>query len=422
MRSLVASADVVSAGAYRHFMQSAQAQALFPDGLVAGEPYLALNAIVMTGQDLALMRDLTRTFSLALHKAAERLARDVPALIELGFPWVAAELLAAETPRTPIIGRFDFAQDSSGRWWMLEFNADTPSGVREGIVVDGLVWRELGRQADLIRPNRRLGYALIQAFRKALTDLPRGGILGLVTTASELEDLAQMAFTRDLLGGPLGSLGFRVVLGDVDNLRAVHGGLELLGQRVDALYRYLPFEGMLGSPIFAAIGEAATRGLPRILNGLFGLLLQNKGLLAWLWGHQDDPFFTKKERAAIEAHLPATWMIGETPVDNGPTVIKQVFGREGEEVFFSEDLTTDQLARLQRLRSYVVQRQVDVAPIVAALPTALGQEIHETRASVGCFAVDGRWAGFYSRLGGKVITSRAKYVATFVEDAVESHA
>ncbi len=59
----------------------------------------------------------------------------------MGFPWVAAELLAAERPRMPLIGRFDFVQDSTGQWWLLEFNADTPSGIREGIVVRPLTER-----------------------------------------------------------------------------------------------------------------------------------------------------------------------------------------------------------------------------------------------------------------------------------------
>jgi hypothetical protein len=36
-------------------------------------------------------------------------------------------------------------------------------------------------------------------------------------------------------------------------------------------------------------------------------------------------------------------------------------------------------------------------------------------ATIGCYAVGGEWAGYYTRLGGKIITSRAKWIATFVE-------
>lgn len=433
LRALVTRPDALSPHAYRRFVQTAQIRALFPDGLVAGEPYLALNAIVLEASDLELLRRLTAIFSQALFKSGRELARHTPALIELGFPWVAAELLTAETPRVPIIGRFDFVQDIRGHWWMLEFNADTPSGLREAMVADKLVWAAIGRRAGLLRPNRGLRRAASAAFQRVLQGLPPGARVGLVTTAAELEDLAQMAFTRQLLEETLGRRGISFTLGDIDNLRGTRSGLELLGHPLDALYRYIPFEGLLGTPGFTAIAEAAVRPAPAtpeglrspstfrsrpglVLNGLFGLLLQNKGLLAWLWNHRDDQMFTGEEQAAISAHLPPTWMIAESPESFEPTVVKQVFGREGEEVYFSEDLSREQLAELRRRRFYVVQRQIDVSELVAALPTALEQQGREVKASVGCFAVDGRLAGFYSRVGGKVITSRAKWVATFVEN------
>ena len=33
----------------------------------------------------------------------------------------------------------------------------------------------------------------------------------------------------------------------------------------------------------------------------------------------------------------------------------------------------------------------------------------------GAFAVDGQWAGYYSRFGGRVTTRRSKWLATLVE-------
>lgn len=423
MHALLTEPNVQVTASYQRFVQRAQIEGMFPDGLVRGEPYLALNAVVLNAEDLVLLRWLTRVFSAALERAARQLAQDVPALIELGFPWVAAELLAAERPRTPILGRFDFACDAWGHWWLLEFNADTPSGVREAITVDRLVWQSLGSPAGLARPNRGLGRALVAAFRKAVAPLAAGGVLGLVTTVSELEDLAQMAFTAALLRPVLELQGIEVVLGDVDNLRGTSRGLELLGRRIDALYRYVPFEGIFGSPTFVAITEAGALGRPLLLNGLFGLLLQNKGLLAWVWQHQDDRIFHPEERAAIREHLPPTWMIADAPEPTAERslVAKQVFGREGEEIFFSEDVSTLDWAEIRRFQTYIAQQRVDVGQLVAALPTAVSQEAQEVRASVGAFAADGKWAGFYSRLGGKVITSRAKWVATFVEGRVKSY-
>ncbi len=300
---------------------------------------------------------------------------------------------------------------------MLEFNADTPSGVREAIVVDRLAWEALDRPTGLSRPNRGLARLLGRAFLNAVGTLPSGSVLGLVTTAAELEDLAQMAFTAGLLRRVFAARRIQIVLGDVDNLRSVSGNLELLGTRIDALYRYVPFEGIFGSASFVAISEAGVRGRPLLLNGLFGLLLQNKGLLAWVWRHQDEALFSPAQRAAIREHLPATWMISDAPSPSAarPLVAKQVFGREGEEVFFSEDVSASAWEELRRLKTYVAQERIDVSTLVAVVPGPVEQEVREVFASVGAFAVDGRCAGFYSRLGGKVITSRAKWVATFVE-------
>lgn len=152
-------------------------------------------------------------FSRVFHAAGQRVAADVPATMALGFPWAAAELLARETPRLPLIGRFDFVQERTadgGRWRLLELNADTPSGVREGIGCDCIVADLLSEAAGLVRPSASLQTRFVAAVVDALglgassvasggSVVPRGGALGIVTTASELEDLSQMAYTADLL-------------------------------------------------------------------------------------------------------------------------------------------------------------------------------------------------------------------------------
>lgn len=416
MHILIQDPGAISAALYRRFARRAQLQGLLPDQVVDGEPYLALNALVLDAADHALLARLTETFAAAFQKAGERLAADVPGLVEMGFPWLAAELLAAEPPRRPLVGRLDFVRDEDGRWWLLELNADTPSGVREAIVADELAHALLPTDG-LARPGAALAPSLIAAFRAALAGAPRGRALGLVTTTSMLEDLAQMAFTRELLAGPLGERGIEVVLGDLDNLAATRRGLTLCGRPLGALYRYVPFEGMLGSPAFAAIYEAVAAGHLALLNGLYGLLLQHKGVMSWLWAHRDDERLGDEERAAIRRHLPPTWPIDAYPEEEAQAslVAKQVFGREGEEVFFGEDLAPEAWTALVRRRTYVAQRRVRVVELAGAVPTSVGFERRSGHASVGCFAVDGRWAGYYTRFGGKVITSRAKCLATFVD-------
>lgn len=417
MRILLADPAALPAARYRRFTRRAQLRGMLADHLVRGEPYLALNAAVLGADEAALLRHLTTTFASAFERAGRLLAREVAGLEAIGFPWAAAELLAAEPPRLPLIGRFDFVQDVDDHWWLLEFNPDTPSGVREATAVEAAAHELLPDASGLEREGERLAEALVGAFRRALADLPVGSALGLLTTASELEDLAQMAYTRELLRKPLAELGLDVVLGDVDNLRATRGGLTLCGRPIAALYRYVALEAIFGTTAFAAIFEAASAGRVRLLNGLYGLLLQHKGLLAWLWAHRDDPLFPPEERAAIREHLPPTWWIVDQPPDVGQAalVAKQVFGREGEEVFFGEDLGPEAWQTLRHRRMYVVQQRVRVAEQEAAVPTSRGMERRRGHATVGCYAVDGGGVGYYTRFGEKIITSRAKWLATFVE-------
>jgi glutathionylspermidine synthase len=164
--------------------------------------------------------------------------------------------------------------------------------------------------------------------------------------------------------------------------------------------------------------EAAASGRIGILNGLYGLLLQNKGLIAWIWANRDDPdLFDSEARAAIEAHLPPTWPIGEVPpeIPRDDLVAKQVFGREGQEVFFGEDCPPEVWSTLTQRQMYVAQARVRVAAVRAVVQTSLGPVVREGYPTVGCFAVNGQFAGFYTRFGDKITTARSKWLATFVE-------
>jgi glutathionylspermidine synthase len=418
MRALVDDPGRITPALYRRFWRRAQLEALIPDLMVRGEPYLALNALVLPDADRACLERLTATFSRVFHLAGRRVASDVATTIDLGFPWAAAELLACEPHRLPLIGRLDFVQDAAGRWHLLELNADTPSGVREGIVCDRLVSELLREARGLVRPSANLDARLIGSMLAALESSRSGGTLGIVTTASELEDLSQMAYTASLLRPALAEHGWEVVLGDAGNLRLTRRGLTLLGRPIDALYRYLPFEAIFGTPTFVAMEEAAALGKVEILNGLFGLLLQNKGLIAWIWAQRNDSgLFDAEAQAAIAEHLPATWPIREAPPDRGRErlVAKQVFGREGQEVFFGEDCSDQFWAMLARRQTYIAQERIRVAQTRAVIQTSLGPAVRDGYATVGCFAVDGQFAGCYTRFGDKITTARSKWLATFAE-------
>jgi glutathionylspermidine synthase len=247
-------------------------------------------------------------------------------------------------------------------------------------------------------------------------------VLGIITDAGYAEDLAQAIFLERLLAPSVAPHGGEVVVADVDNLYLSRGRLGLLGRTLDALYRYYPFETLLGQPAFADLFGAVTAGKVRLLNGLRGLLAQNKGVLAWLWEHRDDPRFTSQERRVLHEHLPPVRWIGEVP-ETEPRealVLKQVFGREGEEVYFGDRLSAADWHNCRTWGSYVAQQRVAAAPVTAVVRTSRGPAVQQLWAAVGSFAVHNRWAGYYTRLGTPITTARAKYVATFIDPPADT--
>ena len=442
MRALREAADSADGlkDAWPAFLLDTIRQTPMPDFLLHGEPYPALNAVVLSQPEHRQLVGLTRVFARIFLKATDRLAGDPVELERMGFPWVAAELLAAELARESgrplVLGRFDFFLEPGRGWQLLEYNADTPSGARETGVVEGLIqrslrrhWRARAQVQDLQGTGALLRRSIRRAFAAALAQPPPspqegGGVLGIVTDAGYAEDLAQAVFLRRLLAGTqrraLGVPWREVVAGDVDNLHLRGNRLWLIDRPLDALYRYYPFETLLGQQAFADLFTAVTQGRLLLLNGLRGLLAQNKGLLAWIWQRRDDRHvFNARERDAIQNHLPAAEWIGTQAAQplqaRRELVLKQVFGREGEEVYLGDRLSDEEWAQCARWSSYIVQRRVHAQPLPAVVQTAQGPAASEYWPCVGSFTAAGGWAGYYTRLGAPITSARAKYVATLIE-------
>lgn len=424
-----------------------------PDYAHYGEPYPALNGVVLSWEQHRSLVALTEHFARVFEKASTALARDPGALERLGFPWLARELLSLEStdgtagpPEPMVLGRFDFLLDDAGDWQLLEYNADTPSGPRETVEVEAAIAEHLSLEGGTNSTSGldRSGPVLVQRVTRAVLEAldasgtndgsdrgrgtPETRVLGIMTDAGYAEDLAQTVFLARLLEEPLRRRGVKVVFGDVDNLSLSRGRLQLLGHRMDALYRYYPFETLLGQQAFADLFEVVTRGRLRLLNGLRGLLAQNKGVMAWIWKHRSDKaLFTSAERLAIREHLPPIHWVGDLPADPSAAnvesrVLKQVFGREGDEVYFGDQMTPEDWARCYAWGSYVAQERVRSRPVAMVIQTSGGPEVRETWPVVGSFAARTRWAGYYTRAGGQITTGHAKFVGTFWEREATSWA
>lgn len=419
--------------AWRAFRLDVIRQTPMPDIGHYGEPYPAVNGVVLTQDQHRTLSSITSTFAGIFEKAVDALCRDTALLERYGFPWVATELLVREAAGPLALGRFDFMLDRERGWQLLEYNADTPSGPRETVVVEALIARYLGWcGAGLRRSGTLLSEAIARVFGDTVAatgvgsgtltgpsaGLSRGAqrTVGIMTDAGYAEDLAQTFFLARLLEGPLSKRGVDVVYGDVDNLSVRRGRLYLCDRTLHALYRYYPFEWLLGQQAFVDLFESISDGKLRLLNGLRGLLAQNKGVIAWIWEHRDDrAVFSSEERRVIAAHLPPTHWIGEMPADPGELVLKQVFGREGEEVYFGDAISAADWEKCRAWGSYVVQRRVRAAPVRAVIMTSSGPEVRDLWPVVGSFTAAGKWAGYYTRAGEPITTGHAKFIGTFWE-------
>ena len=421
MRILLTDPAEVSPALYRRYQHRALFRACMAGTMSSFSSYLSLNAVLLSRDEAAELARLTTLFGGILNRAAAA-AADRDQLVAWGFPRAFAELIVEEPARPVIFGRFDFLLANDGSWQLVEYNSDTPSGLREATAVDAAAFGLLGRRFSGRRLSAELGPRLGQAILRAIADLPRPCRVGFVTDSFHLEDMATSIFTERVLREALTSAGERdveTVVGDVKNLDASRGRVTLVGKRVDALYRYYPFETLLPQPQFLIIFEAVANGRLRLLNGPRGLLIQNKGLLAWVWEHRDDPIFTSAERVAIRDHLPATWWVRDLPADEAPErlVIKQVFGREGEEVYLADRLSADDMARIREWGTFVAQRRVATHPVPAVAWDWKGEPLRAERwPSIGAFTVDDEYAGVYTRLGSPILTSQAEFAPTFVEE------
>ncbi|MSQ43774.1 MAG: hypothetical protein EXR45_06150 [Chloroflexi bacterium] len=405
------------------FLSDAIETAPMPDFGVSGEPYPTLATLVLDPDAHQLLTRLTGSFDRIIAIAIDHILEDRDYLVRLGFPDVAIEPLRREPTGTrPLLGRFDFLMDETGVWQLIEYNADTPSGLRETITVEPLVWRHLPRTLRRARPaGTPLGASLAQAtlgrLSRPLVANREIRTLGIFTDASHTEDFAQTEALAKLIREPLSGAGIEVVVGDVDNLHLVQGRLHFQTGPVDAVYRYFPFETLLGHPAWTMLFTAVATGQVRLLNGLRGLLAQNKGVLAWIWSHQDDDaVFDPGDRATIRRHLPATgWVDAIPPRDmRDGLILKQVFGREGEEVRNGSDLDDDAWRRCVAWGSYVSQRRVPTVPSRAIVATSRGHREVEVWPCVGSFAVEGHWAGYYTRIGAEITQHDAQWCATGV--------
>lgn len=367
------------------------------DTYACGACLIMPEAIVLTRAAHETLVETVEALDAALRRFETAVRRDRAALARLAIPAALHDIIAAEREETLQIARYDLFPCDDGRWMVSEFNEDVPGGYNEAVIPgllgappQGLAW-----EGDLRR-----------SFTAAFREHER--VAFLYATAFS-EDLQHMLILEHWLQQE----GHRTVLASPEHLHSRWRRPHVLGQRVDAAFRFYPAEWMPALTNMAAwqrLGPA----LP-MMNPLHRLVRQSKTMFA-LWPEVADA----ADRALIERHCPLTLPFADVGgeqlrAERERWVLKRAFGRMGDSVVIGAICTERQwdqaVAEAARNeRDFCAQERF----AATTLPFSTGPRYP----AIGAFIVNGRFAGYYSRASTHpIITHEAAHVATLVRTA-----
>lgn len=235
--------------------------------------------------------------------------------LELGIPAAAVPMIEwswnAEPPA--IYGRFDLAYDGAGPPKMLEYNADTPTGLLEASVVQWYWMKEQLPQADQFNSIHERLVAKWKELRNYLTGTP----LYFTHVEEQMgEDLMTCTYLRDTANeAGLATAGLLISDLGWDTNRKIF--VDQADAPVTSIFKLYPWEWLMHEQF--APQMMATYTQMQWIEPIWKLLFANKGILAILWelfpGHPN----------LLKAHL-------HEPEGMREFVKKPLFSREGANV------------------------------------------------------------------------------------------
>jgi glutathionylspermidine synthase len=330
-------------------------------------------------RELEEVSALSERFAALLERTVDLVLADPALLASYGFPPALARLLEGPRPERHVtLARYD-AFRTPGGWRFCEFNADVPGGIHEGAALADLV---LGDPSS---------FGVVPLLTDSLCRDTLRPVTAVCYASGFGEDLEQCQFLRRAWS----RRGLEAVLCSPRNL--VWDGRRLLafGRPVDVVYRFFPAEWLAEVENAGALLEALRAGAVRMINPLTSLVAQSKRTMA-LW-HERPDLLTADERDLVARRLPRTetFRLEDLPRyrrERERWVVKRCFGRIGEEVLMGshcDDAEWDDWLGwpASEPEAWIVQERFDVLPEASGL-----------HACYGPYVVDGRFAGFYTRL------------------------
>jgi glutathionylspermidine synthase len=367
------------------------------DAYACGTCQLLPDALVLSRQAHEQVVATVEALDRALRRF-EKAARPDPAVLRaLGIPAALHGIIAAEREDTLQIARCDLFPCEDGRWMVSEFNEDVPGGYNEAVIPSLLGDAPAGHswEGDLRR-----------SFTAAFREHER--VAFLYATAYS-EDLQHMLILEQWLARE----GHRTVLASPEHLHRRWRRPHVLGERIDAAFRFYPGEWIAGLPNLREWQRTGPT-LP-MMNPLHRLVRQSKAMFGpW------REMAAAADRALIDRHCPLTRPFDADAAERlhderERWVIKRAFGRMGDGVIIGALCTPPQWDAAIR---EAARTPADFCVQERFIATPLDFSTGPMYPAIGAFVVNGRFAGYYSRASAQPLTTHeAPHVATLVRSA-----
>jgi len=231
-----------------------------------------------------------------------------------------------ETDQPSLYGRFDLAFTGNGPPKMLEYNADTPTGLYEAAVIQWTWLEECFPESDQFNS---LHEALVAAWGGVRESLRAQGALHLTCLMPHAEDEGTLRYMLDTAleaGLPAkmiaaADIGWSAIASASPLAQDDGYFVDLEETPVTTLFKIVPWDWLLADQFGARLAKAVMDDELTVIEPAWKMVASNKALLAVLWEmYPDHPYLLP---AFMDRHVfPA-----------GTTVVaKPLLGREGANI------------------------------------------------------------------------------------------
>ncbi|HWO76757.1 MAG TPA: glutathionylspermidine synthase family protein [Bacillus sp. (in: firmicutes)] len=355
---------------------------------------------------------------------------DDKVLEQLGFPNKLIPYL--KTPSLDeqcVIGRLDFAV-SNNQIKLLEFNADTPTFIKETFYINELICNHFQCKNPNHAEEEKLQKAIRRAIALAWRNLGRSGDPKVVFTShgDHEEDLWTTKYLMELSGIAAEYVSLEDLL-ILEHSSLKDGREEGIytpeGERIDVLYRQTyPLEHLIedrdpesGTPVGTIFLAFIKQKKLAMINPISAFLMQSKAIQALIWGlhSRNHPFYSSQEHDIINTYFLPTYLDPDPFQAKGEAYVKKPsFGREGDTV----EIWNQHGEKWMEDNNKTYDDSLPVYQKFVPLMDSIVQTIQgkkPVKIMFGCFLVNGKPSSIGIRAGGQITDNASYYLPIGLE-------